>query len=280
LTRRELEACAHLDKTLSFMGKRYQRPQDRLFSLYRHKVLGKGAQRLDKALKQRKVEVEEAKNKQQRHEYEEIASVENDAQAEPESTRGTKRPHDSSDSDDAELSDQGPRVSRDEVNALLATGFQPFSDDNSDEAGAEDAATVVSGANPALTPNNTNSVVYPKMPGTNVCFREQTRHDRLKMQPTISKDEQIAKLRAERESLTKKMLKYKRRLERATDTMLKAEVMKRNAISQVDQMKAILSAERHKVAAERASIKHERDALNLEKAQQAKLNSKVNKDFW
>ncbi|KAK0391703.1 hypothetical protein NLU13_1202 [Sarocladium strictum] len=271
-TERELKACAGLID-VPFAGSRKKSTRDRLYSLFRHKVLGKEPLKLETALRRRQAE----KTKQRQ---EEEAKARDDAEkAKTSSTekvlpsiettpQGSKRLHESSDEEEFDSLDGYEVLGDDEIQTALGHDWLSREEDDILSAGNDDDVEIQ---------NHRSAPKRPKIP---VCFRQQTAHDRRKMQPKVSDAERIEKLRRENERLQKEVQKLRIRVEMHKRARATAEIAQQKAEQREAKVMEGVASERSRFNEREAKIRARARALEHDEQNLKSLNSQVTKDFW
>lgn len=270
ITRKELKACNNPSVSLGLTGSRFKSPQDRLYSLLRHKVSRKKPMKLRAALRQREAKAKEAK----RREEESKLVTEEARRAEEDRAKNIALPP----AEDCE---------RQELEVLddnSLDGFEALEEEDIrmnldyDNLSGEDESLFGPEEGPDLEIiTGTGQRREPRIP---VCFREQTSHDRRKMQPPRSKAEHVAQLQDQLKESKKMLEKQAARAEahkraRATALIAQQDAEQREARTQRE-----VASERLELNKQRLDLQRERAAFKHDQRVQSTLNSKINKDFW
>ncbi|KAH8173851.1 hypothetical protein LIA77_05270 [Sarocladium implicatum] len=285
-TAAELKACANLGAKTSFSGCRFRDTSDRLYSLFRHKVLGKDPLKLERAISRRRNEVatrdrlaREAREQREQAAREERAREQEESEKRAEEmidSRGKKRRRVSSGDGDESGSDASSLFGDRNVAAARRRLAAGRADDDSDFELPTRNVVAAASSPPGPAPRSSPPTAGP----ANVCFREQTAKDRRKMQPEVSKDQRLRQQQAELEEERRK----RRKAERERDKLLGEVVDERSRRLQVEgemeKLRADVARERAGIGEREVMLRREREALESDKQIQASLNSKINKDFW
>lgn len=287
-TATELKACVKLVDNIPFEGRRFKNESDRLYGLFRHKVLGKNPIKLERAIAQlrEKIAARERLEREAREEREEAArEAEARAQEEAERmadeaanaqarTRQRLHPDDRDESGSDVSSLFGERLEADRQ--LLASG--PVNDDSDDSV--FDMPTTNTGTSASSPPEAVPRLSPSARERTNVCFRKQTAHDRRKMQPAVSKDERIAQLQQELGMVRRNEARLKRKNALYKVTYADAIVLKQQAEEQQNETRLEFAEREAELAAVKEDLRQKYENLKQAEQKLAIFNSKVSRDFW